>query len=419
MTSLLGNLTCYSHYRGSFEDQSSYLPTDIANDLIGINYYTHNSWDFNIGHPLDSSWTWGITNTYRKGGFMSKLELNKDISTQTLEELKSYLWLDRQSRALFLEFGVYNPGANIFGFLTLTAEFLPTGGVMHHSHIQVLKANGGGFSNFLMNFFMGLLAIYFVCSFALEVQRMVKMRCRYWSEARHYSNWSILVMIVVTIVLFILRHMEVLKALQADNSSYAPLRVAALYDDMYKLCLGLLSFVVTLKVIFLLRLNRRLAVLLSMYQGTRFYIITFIPILIPFIASFSTLLYLTLCSKLFHFRNVPSAVITVIAAIFRCFDSNEVLAVDNGAGNWAFSMLVVGVIFFLTNAFVIVLIKGLHGFMLSPQKKQCTMDERAAEIIVRKVFGETNKTKQTQQGFKEAYNETMSNQMMGMKTTTL
>jgi hypothetical protein len=52
-------------------------------------------------------------------------------------DLASYLtfleqqnWIDRQTRAVFVEFNVYNPNIKIFAYCYLLFEFLPTGTIV-------------------------------------------------------------------------------------------------------------------------------------------------------------------------------------------------------------------------------------------------------------------------------------------------
>ena len=47
-----------------------------------------------------------------------------------LRELRDNLWLDRHTRAVFLEFTLYAPNAHVFTYVSLLAEFSDSGGVL-------------------------------------------------------------------------------------------------------------------------------------------------------------------------------------------------------------------------------------------------------------------------------------------------
>lgn len=52
------------------------------------------------------------------------------LAQAIVQEMKQYLWIDRQTRAVILEFTVYCPNVNRFVYVTLLAEFPETGGVV-------------------------------------------------------------------------------------------------------------------------------------------------------------------------------------------------------------------------------------------------------------------------------------------------
>ena len=55
---------------------------------------------------------------------------NLNFSRNTVQYLKKNLWLDRFTRAVFVEFTVYNGNRNLFSTTVLLAEFLPTAGLV-------------------------------------------------------------------------------------------------------------------------------------------------------------------------------------------------------------------------------------------------------------------------------------------------
>jgi hypothetical protein len=47
-----------------------------------------------------------------------------------MSELEQEGWIDRYTRAVFVEFTVYNPGVNLFAVSTMLAEFRPSQGIV-------------------------------------------------------------------------------------------------------------------------------------------------------------------------------------------------------------------------------------------------------------------------------------------------
>ena len=56
-----------------------------------------------------------------------------------LGDLKEFDWLDYYTRAIFLEFTLYNPNVNMFSFVNFVMEFPATGGVMSNPRVMTFQ----------------------------------------------------------------------------------------------------------------------------------------------------------------------------------------------------------------------------------------------------------------------------------------
>lgn len=59
------------------------------------------------------------------------------LSWQAIKDAQDNGWLDQRTRAVFLEFTVYNPNVNLFASVVLLTEFLTTGGATATADIKV------------------------------------------------------------------------------------------------------------------------------------------------------------------------------------------------------------------------------------------------------------------------------------------
>ena len=71
-------------------------------------------WNYQTEEELQGRSHWGLISTYKAGGFAQDLTTRRDSSLEIIEELKQYLWLDRGTRAVFVDFTVYNANINLF-----------------------------------------------------------------------------------------------------------------------------------------------------------------------------------------------------------------------------------------------------------------------------------------------------------------
>ncbi|VDM41544.1 unnamed protein product [Toxocara canis] len=94
---------CFGPYSESAEDRQPFGP---ANSSAFI-YQTANK--------LETSSYWGAVSTYGGGGFVQYLTIDdRHASAHTISQLKANRWVDRGTRAIFIDFVLYNANINLF-----------------------------------------------------------------------------------------------------------------------------------------------------------------------------------------------------------------------------------------------------------------------------------------------------------------
>ena len=71
------------------------------------------------------------------GGYTFTFKRTMDHTIRLLEELERYEWVDVHTRALFIEFTLYNANANLFGSAILLIEFMSTGSAITSCEVKV------------------------------------------------------------------------------------------------------------------------------------------------------------------------------------------------------------------------------------------------------------------------------------------
>lgn len=74
----------------------------------------HPRWVYATETEVNGSSYWGQVSKYGGGGYYQDLSPTKEESLVQLQLLKEHLWLDRGTRAVFLDFSVYNGNVNLF-----------------------------------------------------------------------------------------------------------------------------------------------------------------------------------------------------------------------------------------------------------------------------------------------------------------
>ena len=79
----------------------------------------------------------GYFQTYSGRGYAQSLGNTEEGAHEILEELIEFDWLDDYTRAVVLEFNVYNPHVNLFSLVTVLCEFPSLGAALVKSDVCI------------------------------------------------------------------------------------------------------------------------------------------------------------------------------------------------------------------------------------------------------------------------------------------
>lgn len=74
-------------------------------------------WNYNPPSILGTYSYTGTVATYSGGGYYKDLSQNVEADVQMLKLLKSQLWINRATRAIFIDITTYNGNINVFCFM--------------------------------------------------------------------------------------------------------------------------------------------------------------------------------------------------------------------------------------------------------------------------------------------------------------
>lgn len=77
-------------------------------------------------------------NSYGGGGYVAVLGYDEETAHGVLSETIGYGWIDRQTRAVILEFAVFNVNTNLISVATYVYEVIATGAAYTAKRIDTL-----------------------------------------------------------------------------------------------------------------------------------------------------------------------------------------------------------------------------------------------------------------------------------------
>lgn len=94
------------------------------------------SFQYQTDESLDTYYTNGKHGIYSGNGYVYEFRGSLANVKQNLSKLHSLGWIDRKSRAIFIQMTLYNPNVQLFTSVTLLSEFLSTGGVFTSNRFE-------------------------------------------------------------------------------------------------------------------------------------------------------------------------------------------------------------------------------------------------------------------------------------------
>ena len=267
----------------------------------------------------------GSLDVYGGGGYVYKLTGRLGSIAKKMQQLREEAWIDHMTRAVLVEFSVYNSQVNLFGIATIFAEAVPGGGLLpgwrfdgvrlirHHAGFQLFV--------FICEITYMLFIIYFMVR---EIRDMIKQKKAYFKSYWVYAEIAVILLSWAAFIVYIMRYIETDTILQnfkkTYGNGYVKMQYAQTLDDVFGYLLGMLVFIATIKFSKLLRFNRRIGMLSATLRQcwddlTGFFLIFFIAL-----GTFAMVFHLLLLTHMDDYKNMMSATESAFAMLLNKFD---------------------------------------------------------------------------------------------------
>jgi hypothetical protein len=182
---------CYDAYSRFSESREPFgIYADKPEEMENTAFY------YQSANELDTSSYSGIMATYGGGGYAINLGSTRDETEELLADLKSNLWLDRGTRAVLLDFTIYNGNINMFTQIKLVTEFPPTGGAFTSNVIRTVKLIRYVTSTDYFVLACEIIFIFFILYYTVEEVMEIRIhKLKYLTE----SVWNILDIVCILI----------------------------------------------------------------------------------------------------------------------------------------------------------------------------------------------------------------------------
>uniref|UniRef100_A0A8C5MRL7 Polycystin-2 n=1 Tax=Leptobrachium leishanense TaxID=445787 RepID=A0A8C5MRL7_9ANUR len=338
---------CYDMYSVSNEDT---LPFGLKNG---------SPWTFSKEKDLHGSSHWGVISTYSGAGYYLDLSRKREDSYVKIKTLKDNLWLDRGTRAVFIDFTVYNANLNIFCVVRLLVELPATGGIITSWQFQTVTLI---YYFSTLDYFLAACEIAF-CIFILYyiVEEFLEIRLHRLHYFRSLWNCLDIVIIVLSLVgiAIILYRMssveEPLTKVLLDQNSFANFDYLAYWQIQFNNVAAVTVFFAWIKVFKFVDFNRTMIQLSSTMSRCAKDILGFsIMFFIVFLA-YAQFAFLVFGTQVDDFSTFQDCILSQFRIILGDFEFDDIEEANRILGPLYFTTFVFFTFFILLNMFLAII----------------------------------------------------------------
>eukprot|EP00106_Octopus_bimaculoides_P013343 XP_014780785.1 PREDICTED: polycystic kidney disease protein 1-like 2 [Octopus bimaculoides] len=321
--------------------------------------------------PLNSGWRYrhyteiggipivGEKAVYSSNGYCKDLTGSPSRAMAALDELIKLRWLDENTRAIFVEFTLYNPNINMFTTVTVMFETPTLGGMASNVIINTFRLYPytGNYGIFIL--IVEIICIIFIIIFIeqkIQTVRRLQMKC--------FSDfWNILQILnlcfsIIAATTYVMRHLftisaiNTVKKLRGDFYNFQQL---SFWSDVFTIFLALAIFLTILNVIHLLRFNRRMSMLSQTLRQSSKDLFAFSFVFAVLFFSYACVGYLLFGKVITSYSSISISIMTLFMSILGQYQYESVQAVNHILGPIYFFSCTMLVNFILFSVFITIL----------------------------------------------------------------
>jgi len=339
---------CYAPYSPAVEDKS-----DFREGLNGT------AWQYQTSGKIQGTTFWGKMASYKGGGYTTLLAKNKEESLNIIQGLKENLWLDRGTRAVFIDFTVYNANINLFCIITLVLEYPPTGGCIPFFKFRTLKLLR--YVNSLDYFVMACELIFVIYLLYYSIEEAIEIKkhgISYFKDFWNIFDVIVIAMGIICVIFNLYRVMEVGKLLEGllkEDSQYANFETLGHWQELFNDFIAVAVFFAWIKVFKYISFNKTMTQLQSTLARCAKDIAGFAVMFFIIFLAYAQWGYLIFGTQVEGFATYGASIMTLFRIILGDFNFQVIEEANRILGPIFFITYVFFVFFVLINMFLAII----------------------------------------------------------------
>jgi hypothetical protein len=341
-------------------------------------FQTSEAWRFTKSIDIWGLPLTGEYNTYGGGGYILKLPKTRVQAEALMSELETYNWIDRGTRAILVEFTLYNPNANLFTYTTYITEITEMGGSFTWTEtnpfrpIVSLDAMG--------TFAMICYFIYVVYQLILTFKTLKGIRkegfCTYYRVTWNAVDTVCLFLGYAAITVFILRLLYTNQAMDkfyddklTGENNFINFFHIVVWDMVFNIIMSILVFIATLRILRILGYNQKLTEIITVVTNAAKEIMGFGVVFGLVFVGYVIFGYLVFGRTLYEYRSIFTSWGTLTNALIGKNSLDTMIRAAPQLAQFYYFTYVFCVLFTLITMFAAILNKSINEVRSDAVKK--------------------------------------------------
>ncbi|XP_072246403.1 polycystin-2-like protein 1 [Leuresthes tenuis] len=328
-------------------------------DDLNFGLINGTAWTYHTEKEIKGSSYWGLLTTYSGAGYYRDLSRTKEESADILMELVDNLWLDRGTRAVFIDFSTYNANINMFCVIRLVVEFPATGGAIPSYQIRTVRLIR--YITTWDYFILGCELVFCVFILYYIVEEILELRIHKLSYFN--SIWNILDIVVILLAIVAIIF-NVFRTIKVDNllgklleqpGIYADFEFLAFWQTQYNNMNAVNLFFAWIKIFKYISFNKTMTQLSTTLGRCAKDIFGFAVMFFIVFFAYAQLGYLLFGTEVESFSTFVKCIFTQFRIILGDFDYDAIDRANRVLGPIYFVTYVFFVFFVLLNMFLAII----------------------------------------------------------------
>lgn len=274
-----------------------------------------------------------IYKTYKGGGYVVSLGRTYEKTRSVLDELHSLHWLDELTRAVIIDFSLYNANVNLFAAVTLSFEMTSIGSVIQDHQIKIFRLYDhiGGYGMIVYAFEL-MFVIFTIYTVIHELSLIFKQRNDYFRKFWNLISFLTAIFSIATIAMYgakkTLTRLAIRSLRKTEMGEFVNFNAIASFDEVYSYIIAMITFFTMLKFLKLLRFNSRIGMLSKSLRYARRDLSSFGFVFLIFILAYAQMGFAVFGRSLRNYRNFFSALTTCFRMLLGEINAPDMLSVS-------------------------------------------------------------------------------------------